>query len=180
MAEAELTTIARPYARAAFSYALSQPEGLGQWSNMLKLLAAAIDQSIVREALDDPMLTMGDETALVFDIMGDDLTDEGKNFVSILAEYGRLSLIPTISEMFELLKSHHEKTMEVEVTSAFEVSDQERTNLAGALNRMLQRNINLETKVDTDLIGGVVIKAEDTVIDDSIRGRLTKLSQALH
>ena len=83
MAEAELTTIARPYARAAFSHALSQEGGLGQWSNMLRLLSAAIDQSIVQEALDDPMLTISDETELVFGIMGDDLSPEGKNFVSV-------------------------------------------------------------------------------------------------
>ena len=70
--------------------------------------------------------------------------------------------------------------MEVEVVSAYDVSEQEQVSLIEALRRMLQRDINLETRIDTDLIGGVVIKAEDTVIDDSIRGRLTKLSQVLH
>jgi len=78
-----------------------------------------------------------------------------------------------------LLKANHEKTMDVAVTSAFEVSDQQKTDLAAALQRMLQRDINIETEVDKSLIGGVVIRAEDTVIDDSVKGRLAKLSQVL-
>ena len=69
--------------------------------------------------------------------------------------------------------------MEVEVISAFDVSDKEKSELSEALSRMLQRKIQIETEVDKTLIGGVVIKAEDTVIDDSVRGRLTKLSHAL-
>ncbi|MGK0259094.1 MAG: F-type H+-transporting ATPase subunit delta [Candidatus Azotimanducaceae bacterium] len=179
MAEAELPTIARPYARAAFSYALDQSEGLGQWSRMLLLLAGAISEPVVQDALDNPLLTTEEETKLLLQLMGDDLDEAGRNFIGVLAEYDRLALLPTISEMFELLKANHEKTMDVEVTSAFEVSDQEKNELKIALKRMLQREINLETEVDKSLIGGVVIKAEDTVIDDSVRGRLAKLSQAL-
>ena len=69
--------------------------------------------------------------------------------------------------------------MDVEVTSAFEVTDSEKTTLSEALQKMLQREINLQTSVDPSLLGGVVIKAEDTVIDDSVRGKLQKLSNAL-
>ena len=99
--------------------------------------------------------------------------------LNVLAENGRLALLPTIYELFELLKANHEKTMEVAVTSAFDVSEQEKNELGTALQRMLQRDINLETKTDQSLIGGVVIRAEHTVIDDSVKGRLEKLSQVL-
>lgn len=179
MAEAELSTVARPYARAAFSYALDHDDGLAQWSRMLAILAAAILDPAADVALDNPVLTTADETSLLEQIMGDELDEHGKNFVSVLAQYGRLSLLPVISEQFELLKSNHEKTMEVEVTSAFEVSEQEKEALSSALHRMLQREVHIETEVDKSLIGGVVIKAEDTVIDDSVKGRLAKLSQVL-
>ena len=179
MAEAELPTIARPYARAAFSRGLDQTDGLGTWSRMLSLLAAAVSEPIVEEALDNPTLTTEDETSLILQLMGDGLNQDGQNFVSVLAEYGRLALLPTIAELFELLKANHEKTMDVEVTSAFEVSDQEKIELGAALQRMLQRDINIETEVDKLLIGGVVIRAEDTVIDDSVKGRLKKLSLVL-
>ena len=179
MAEAELPTIARPYARAAFSKGLDQPDGLGSWSRMLSMLAAAVSEPLVGEALDNPTLTTEDETGLILQLMGDDLNQDGQNFVSVLAEYGRLALLPTIAELFELLKANHEKTMDVEVTSAFDVSDQEKTELGEALQRMLQRDINIETEVNKALIGGVVIRAEDTVIDDSVKGRLEKLSMEL-
>ena len=179
MAEAELPTIARPYARAAFSRGLDQTDGLGAWSKMLSLLAAAVSEPIVEEALDNPTLTTEGETSLILQLMGDDLNQDGRNFVSVLAEYGRLALLPVIAHLFELLKANHEKTMDVEVTSAFDVSDQEKIELGAALQRMLQRDINIETEVDKSLIGGVVIRAEDTVIDDSIKGRLEKLSHVL-
>lgn len=179
MAEAEFPTIARPYARAAFSRGLDQTDGLGTWSRMLSLLAAAVSEPIVEEVLDNPTLTTEDETSLILQLMGDGLNQDGQNFVSVLAEYGRLALLPTIAELFELLKANHEKTMDVEVTSAFEVSDQEKIELGAALQRMLQRDINIETEVDKLLIGGVVIRAEDTVIDDSVKGRLEKLSLVL-
>jgi F-type H+-transporting ATPase subunit delta len=179
MAEAELPTIARPYARAAFSRGLDQTDGLGSWSRMLSLLAAAVSEPKVEEALDNPTLTTEDETSLILQLMGDDLNQDGQNFVSVLAEYGRLALLPTIAELFELLKANHEKTMDVEVTSAFDVSDQEKIELGAALQRMLQRDINIETQVDKLLIGGVIIRAEDMVIDDSVKGRLEKLSLVL-
>jgi F-type H+-transporting ATPase subunit delta len=179
MAEAELPTIARPYARAAFSRGLDQTDGLGTWSRMLSLLAAAVSEPIEEEVLDNPTLTTEDETSLILQLMGDGLNQDGQNFVSVLAEYGRLALLPTIAELFELLKANHEKTMDVEVTSAFEVSDQEKIELGAALQRMLQRDINIETEVNKALIGGVVIRAEDTVIDDSVKGRLEKLSMEL-
>lgn len=143
------------------------------------MLSAAIAESAVQQALDNPLLTNEDETQLLLQLMGDDLSEDGRNFVGVLSEYGRLALIPTISLQFELLKSNHEKTLDVEITSAFDVSDEQQNQLADALRTKLQRDINIETEVDQSLIGGVVIRTEDTVIDDSVRGRLAKLSQAL-
>ena len=179
MAEAELPTVARPYARAAFSYALEQADGLSTWSRMLQLLAGAVNEPVVQASLDDPLLTTEDQTRLLDQLMGDDLSVEGGNFLGILAEYDRLTLIPTITEQFELLKANHEKTLDVSVTSAYEISEAEQQNLSSALKNKLQRDINIETEVDQSLIGGVVIKAEDTVIDDTVRGRLERLSHAL-
>ena len=179
MAEAELSTVARPYARAAFSFALDQDGGLAHWSRMLQLLSAAVNESIVQAALDDPLLTMDDKTSFLFDLMGDDLSGQGRNFIGVLAEYDRLALIATVAEQFEVLKANHEKTLDVSVTSAYEVSEDDQQRLSDALSGKLQRDINVETDVDESLIGGVLIRAEDTVIDDTVRGRLTRLAQAL-
>jgi len=180
MAESELSTIARPYARAAFSQALDEASGLPSWSRMLGLLASAVQQKAVVDALDDPLLTTISEANLVIEIMGEELSDKGQNFIYVLAENGRLGLIPQISEMFELFRANHEKTMDVEISSAFEVEESDKQILADALKERLQRDINLTAKLDTALIGGVVVRAEDTVIDNSVRGKLDKLSQVLN
>lgn len=179
MAESELTTIARPYAKAAFSQALDEASGLANWSRMLGLLANAIQQPGVRSALDNPRLTTEDEAKLVIDVMGEELSPKGQNFVNVLAENGRISLMPKIAELYELFRSNHEKTMDVQITSAYEIDAADEQKLAAALKQRLQREINLSSVVDPTLLGGIVIKAEDTVIDNSVRGKLQKLSQVL-
>ena len=155
MAESELTTIARPYARAAFSQGLDEASGLATWSRMLGLLSATIADDLVRSNLENPLLTRLQQSNLVIDIMGDELNEKGRNFITVLAENGRISLMATISEIFESLKANHEKTMDV------------------------QREVNLTASVDSTLIGGIVVRTEDTVIDNSVRGKLDRLAQAL-
>ncbi len=178
MAEAELSTIARPYARAAFSRAL-ETGSLDDWSVMLQVTAGVSVEETVSEALDNPRLSAGEKATLLIDVLGDTLNDEGGNFLHILADHDRLAVLPAISELFDQLKAHHEKTVDVEIISAFDLSDEEESRLAESLHRRLERNIHLKTSVDTSLLGGVVVRTEDTVIDNSVRARLQKLSQAL-
>lgn len=180
MAESEVTTVARPYARAAFSCALDEEGGLASWSQMLAMLKAVMLEPGIRDLLDDPLLTTAQQKQMIADLMGDDLTIKGANFVDVLAGNDRLALIPTVADMYELLKANHEQTIEVEVHSAFEVSDADKDKLAEGLKRKLQRDVNIHTTVDESLIGGVLIRADDTVIDDSVRGRLGRLSQVLN
>ncbi|MDH5736925.1 MAG: F0F1 ATP synthase subunit delta [Gammaproteobacteria bacterium] len=179
MAEAELTTIARPYARAVFNQALEESDGLKKWSRAMGTLAAVVADNKVSQLLDNPRLTAESEASLVLQVCGEEMDDKAGNLVRLLAENNRLALVPTIAQMYELMKAHYEKTMNVEVTSAYEVSAEEQKRLAEALHRLLQREVALQTEVDKSLIGGVIIKAEDTVIDNSVRGKLGKLSQAL-
>lgn len=180
MADAELATIARPYARAVFSKALDEEGGLEKWSRMLGALALTVSNDRVKAALENPRLTTADEAKTLSGLLDDELSEGGRNFVSVLAEYGRLNLLPQIWELYELLKANHEKTMDVEVISAFEVTDEEKEQLMSSLKRKLQREINIDARVEQSLLGGVIIRAEDTVIDSSVRGKLNKLSQALH
>jgi len=180
MAESELATVARPYARAAFSSALGEEGGLPKWSRMLGLLAAVVSHEKVREALDNPALSSAGEAGILIDVLDDELTKGCRNFVHVLAEYGRVSLLPQIWVLYELQKAHHEKTMDVEVVSAFDVTEEEERQLIDSLKRKLQRDINLDARIEKSLLGGVIIRAEDTVIDNSVRGKLEKLSRALH
>jgi len=180
MAEVENSTAARPYARAAFSSALDEASGLMTWSRMLNQLAATVSDETVNSALEDPTLSAEDEAELLISIMGEELSAHGQNFVHILSGYNRIALLPEICRMFETFRANHEKTMEIQITSAFEVEDADKDILTAALKKNLQRDISLMTTVDPTLLGGVVIRAEDTVTDHSVRGKLNKLALALN
>ncbi len=179
MAESELTTIARPYARAAFASAREKRSGLQKWSKMLNALGSVVSERVVVEKLDDPKLTTEEASVLFEKLLGRELNKEGRNFINVLAEYGRLELLPIIAYQYELLKAEYEKTVNVEVISAYKITKSEEKQLSDALHAKLQRDVSLTTRVDETLLGGAVIKAEDTVIDGSILGKLRKLSQAL-
>ena len=179
MAEAELATVARPYARAAFATALEEADGLVSWSRMLALLGAAVVEPAVERMLDNPANSGLVAAQWLTDLMGEVLTASGANFVKVLADFDRLALIATIGEQYEVLKANHEKTVEVAIVSAYELSGLEQDALKDALNRRLQRTVELETETDSSLLGGVVIRTEDTVIDDSVRGKLQKLAGTL-
>lgn len=178
MAQAEKTTIARPYARAAFAVGLDSDE-LPSWSNMLSILAFASSQEAVRQALDDPQLTRREQADLLVRVCGEDLNDNARNLVSVLAEHGRTGLLEEIARLFDGLRAAHEKTVDVEIISAFDVSDEDRRKLQTGLKERLKRDVNIEARVDKELLGGVIIRAEDTVIDNSIRGKLAKLAQVM-
>ncbi|HKI74398.1 MAG TPA: F0F1 ATP synthase subunit delta [Pseudomonadales bacterium] len=180
MAEAEEITIARPYARAVFSCALEHSSGLADWSRMLAMLAATVQQPTVVRALDDPHLSSQEEAELLGKILGEELTQEGRNLLSVLGHYGRIAVLPEIAELFEDLKAQHDQVMDVLVTSAYEIDESDKERLVTALKERLQKKINLTTEVDPTLLGGAVIRAEDTVIDDSVRGKLARLSQVLN
>ena len=178
MAEAELTTIARPYARAAFTTAV-QADQLASWSLMLGLLSAVTSDKKIQGILDNPELSQAGRAQLLVDLCGTQIDERGKNFVGLLAEYKRIPLLPEIHRLFELLKANHEKTVEVEVISAFDISEADEKKLTDTLMAKLKRDIKITSKVDRSLIGGLIVKTEDSVIDNSISGKLEKLAQAM-
>ena len=176
---AELSTIARPYAKAAFAVAV-QDSALDSWSSMLGLASAVASQDSVSGLLTDPSLSTERVAQSFIDVCGDSLDAKGQNFIRLLAENKRLVLLPEIAALFEILKANQEKSVDVEITTAFEVSSEISEKLANALKTRLKRDIRLATSVDKTLIGGAVIRAGDTVIDSSVRGKLKKLAEAMN
>ncbi len=176
---AELSTLARPYARAAFEYARDH-DSLAQWSEQLAVAAAVTGHDAVADALGNPSLTGERRAELVASICGDQIGQEGRNFLAILAENDRLELLPQISSQFDQFKANLEKSVDVEVVSAFDLADNTRDRLAEVLSNKFQRSVNVSTTTDSDLIGGVLIRAGDLVIDGSVRGRLNKLADAMN
>ena len=176
---AELTTLARPYAKAAFEVALADND-LESWSGSLGNAAAMVENAEVKSFLATPSLS-AEQTAQAFiALCGEGLSDKGRNLISLLAENKRLALLPEIHELYELLKANQEKSLDVEVTTAFDISSEVSSALAVALKDRLQRDIRLSTRVDQSLIGGALIRAGDTVIDSSARGKLAKLAESIN
>ncbi|NKB34658.1 MAG: F0F1 ATP synthase subunit delta [Pseudomonadales bacterium] len=176
---AETTTLARPYAKAAFEVAL-QDSSLDQWSQTLGLAAAITSQESVASVLKDPSLSSEQIAESFLAVCGDDLSDKGRNFIRLLAENKRLVLLPEVSALYEILKANQERSVEVEITTAFEISSYIAKKLADSLKSRLEREINLATTVDQSLLGGAVIRAGDTVIDSSVRGKLSKLAETMN
>lgn len=176
---AELITLARPYAKAAFEVAL-QESGLDKWSNMLALSAAVSGDAEVSTVLSSPSLSSEQIANAFIGVCGEELDAKGQNFMRLLAENKRLVLLPEISTLFDSLKANQEKSVDVEITTAFEISSDISDKLALALKNRLQREILLATHVDQSLIGGAVIRAGDTVIDSSVRGKLSKLAESMN
>jgi F-type H+-transporting ATPase subunit delta len=176
---AELSTLARPYARAAFEYAKEQGD-LAGWSEQLATAAAVARAEGMESVLDNPSLTDVEQARMLNDVCGDGTGPAVKNFVSILASNKRLALLPEISSQFELYKANQEKSVDVEVISAFDLAEETAERLADALGKKLERDVKVSTSTDRDLLGGVLIRAGDLVIDGSVRGRLNKLAEAMN
>lgn len=176
---AESITLARPYAKAAFEVALASKE-LNEWSQALKLLANVAANEQVRRRLLSPALTAAQQAETLIGLCGDALLPKTNNLVRLLAENKRLTLLSEISELFEALKANQEKTIDVELSTAFELNKDVVNKITQALQTRLNREIKLQTRVDRQLIGGAVIRAGDTVIDSSVRGKLTKLAEAMN
>lgn len=176
---AETKTAARPYAKAVFDLARSGDE-LSVWSETLALTAAvAADPSVARLA-SDPRVPRARVTELFLDVFGQRVSDAGVNFVRLLIENRRLALLPEIVTLFEQYKAAAEGRLDVTVHSAFPLTAAQQKAITAALKRKLGRDINLTVAVDATLVGGVIIRAGDLVIDGSVKGGLEQLAAYLN
>jgi len=175
---AEIATIARPYAYAVFELAKRKRE-LDGWSRELTVLAAVAADPSIQEAIDSPAATSLQKANALARVCGDDLSREGKQLLQVLAGNKRLHLLGEISSQYEALRAQEQATLEVEVVSAYALDDAEQARIIEALARRFEREIVLTSRVDESLLGGAIIRAGDTVIDGSVRGKLEKLSETL-
>lgn len=171
-------TLARPYAKAAFEFA-SAAGTTESWSKMLNLAAIAVEVPEVAALLNDPRLTSESKVQGLVRLLGDDADEAFRNYVQTLGENDRLSVLPTVWELYEDIKAQAEKTLEAEVETAFELSNEQLQTLAAALSKRLDRTVNLQQVVNPALIGGVLIRAGDVVVDGSVRGKLSQLAESL-
>ena len=175
---AEPSTVARPYAEAAFKLA-DEAGALAKWSEMLAALAQVAENERVRMAIADPNLSDARVAGVFISILSGRLSGEAENFVRVLARNDRLSLLAEIREQYEVLKNAREGVIEAEVQSAFELNEAQLKDLVERLEKKTGRKVRPHVSVDRELIGGVKIVLGDKVIDGSARAQLAALETAL-
>ncbi len=175
---ADLSTLARPYAKAAFE--LAREEGsLKQWGEALDRLSAAVQNPDISNLIGHPAVVKADLAGMLSSLIQEQVGDKGNSLVKLLVENGRLKVAPQIAEQFEALRAAAESRIDVEIATAAEVAPRAQEQLADAVSKRLNRDVVVSWSVDDSLLAGAVIRAGDLVIDGSAKGELEKLRTAL-
>jgi F-type H+-transporting ATPase subunit delta len=175
---ADLSTLARPYAKAAFELARDSGR-FREWGEALDGLAKAVKSPELAGLIGHPALFKGDLADVLAGFLGATLGEEGKSLVKLLVENNRLLAAPSIAEQFEALRAEAESRVDVEITSASAVPPAQQEKLADAVGKRLGRDVLVSWKTDESLIAGALIRAGDLVIDGTLKGELDKLHTAL-
>ncbi|MDX1454568.1 MAG: F0F1 ATP synthase subunit delta [Gammaproteobacteria bacterium] len=172
---ADISTLARPYAKAVFE--LAQAEGrFEDWQKMLDTLAAVAANEDIQFMLKDPRVSTEVQAEVFLKAAGDVLDAKGANFVRVLAKYRRLAVLPAIAEDYTALRADAENSVQAELRTAVEASDAQVAAIKAALAKRLGRDVELKTSVDASIVGGAIVRAGDFVIDDSVQGKLERLA----
>jgi len=174
----DFTTAARPYANAVYDIA-NQTSELDSWGDALANLATVVSDVQMSELLNNPEMGKQQKGDMLIQVLGDKLDEQQQNLVKLMAENGRLSIMPDVRDQFEVARAKAENKVEAEVASAFELTAQQTDELVNTLKNKLGCDVTLTTTVDESLIGGVVIKAGDTIIDASMKSQLDSLALSL-
>ncbi len=173
----EFTTVARPYAKAAFDFAVEH-QSVDRWQQMLAFATEVASNEQVAELLSGA-LAPESLSAQFIAICGSQLDEEGQNLIKVMAENKRLPALPDVLAQFIHLRAAHDATAEVEVISSTTLSDEQLTKISAAMEKRLSRKVKLNCKIDKSVMAGVIIRAGDMVIDGSVRGRLERLADVL-
>lgn len=172
----ELTTIARPYAKAAFEFAVEK-QTVSDWNDMLVFAAQVANNQQVSSFIANKA---AEEQANIFiSVCAEQINEYGQNLVKVLAENGRLAALPEVAELFTEFKAEYDKEIDVDIISAAELTEAQLATLVSALEKRFSRKIKLNCSVDETLVGGLIVKAGDNVIDGSLRGKLNRLATTL-
>ncbi len=174
----ELATLARPYASAVFKRA-KETDSTEKWSKSLAFMSAVLSDEEISVLVDNPKVSNERLSALMLDICQGQVDEEGANFLKLLVQNNRLALAPAIAKIFEEYKAESEGYVDVEVTTAYAFSKEEKQSFTSALEKTLSKKVHMNVTVDKSLIGGVLVRAGDRVIDGSIRGQLQQLAKRL-
>jgi F-type H+-transporting ATPase subunit delta len=174
MMTGNFTSIARPYAMAAFEYALAK-NALPAWEELLQTAAVVAEDPLIALFMTSPEVSNAQLANLFCDVLNSELDTEKKNFLCLLAEHKRFAVLPAIAEQFKAHRAAHEKKVTVEVSSAVTLDAEQQQRLVQALTKRLHLQVTLSCTLDPSLLGGVIVRIGDKVIDGSVRGKLHRL-----
>jgi F-type H+-transporting ATPase subunit delta len=174
----ELATLARPYASAAFKRSIETSNG-GQWSKSLAFISAVLNDKKLSAIVGNPKVSKERLSTLMLEICQDQIDEEGANFLKLLVQNNRLALASAIADLFEAYKAENEGYADVEVATAYAFTKEEKQDFAATLEKTLSKKVHMKVTVDKSLIGGVLVRAGDKVIDGSIKGQLQQLAKRL-
>ena len=146
------------------------------WGEALTLLAAVASDASMRELLDQPQLSKEQKGELMLKVVSDKLNKQQQNLVRLMAENDRLKALPEVAHQFEIYRAEAEGKVEAEVISAFALTSEQEQAITKMLKSKLGRDVSITTSTDESLIGGVIIKAGDTIIDGSMKSQLESLA----
>lgn len=175
---AEAITIARPYAEAVFKSAQAK-NTVKAWSEMLQYAAAVSNEAQVTALIGNPSVSAKQLAEIFLTICKNKLNDEGRSLVMLMAENGRLDVLPQVSQLFEQLKSQYEGILDANIVSAFAMNDGQLKKLIANLEQKFKHKINARVSIDPELIGGVKVEIGDEILDTSVRGKLEAMAVAL-
>tara|TARA_B110000014_G_C19984725_1_gene509931 strand:- start:117 stop:650 length:534 start_codon:yes stop_codon:yes gene_type:complete len=173
----ELTTVARPYAKAAFDFAV-EAKSIDSWLAQLTFAAeVAKDETIVGYLSGG--VSVEQAQTLFLNVCGEQVDSQGQNFLKVMAENERLLVLPQVLEQFVALKAEFEQEVTVDVTSAVKLKVAQTKTLSAALEKRLARKVKLNCIVDKSIVSGLIVQAGDMVIDGSVQGKLSRLATTL-
>jgi len=175
---ADQATFARPYARAAFAYA-SEHRALAAWRTFLDRLAELAALAPVRDLMSSPAAGRGERAEVFAELAGDTVPEGGRNLLRAMAANGRLEVLPAVAAEFARLEAEAETTARAVVETAVPVDAPLTERLVAALGEHLGRKVEADFRVVPDILGGVVVRIGDHVIDASLATRLARLARAM-
>jgi F-type H+-transporting ATPase subunit delta len=175
---AEISTIARPYAVAAYKLG-KQQKALAKWSEMLGFATQVASDVKMQAYINDPKVVASDLQATFLKVCGDKLNVNAQNLIKVLVEYGRMSILPAITTAFEELKAQEEGTLQANIIAASKPSAAEVKDLVARLETKFSKKIEASVSIDPEIIGGFKIIVGDTVIDASVKNQLQNLAYTL-
>lgn len=174
----EARTIARPYAVAAWRHAASRDKQQA-WATMLEFMAAVVRDDVMSATVCDPRVAVDTLSALMLQICEGYLDDAAQAFVRLLVDNGKLGLTPEIAALYAELQAEADSMIQATLTSAYALDADTQRAITDAMRTYLGCDVSLTTELDKNLLGGVVIRAGDRVIDASVRGQMKALAAEL-